>query len=306
MYQGLPSRQPVSRPRAAGWRRQVEAVPYLGPSLALFSAFVFYPIVRSVYLSLYLTDPLGRPRVFVGLGHYADILTSPAFLRSLATSALFVSYTVPTGIAVALVLALLAHQPLRGIRLFQLVFSSPLAISVATGATIFLMLMNPITGILNYFLGVAGLPRVAWLTDPRWALAAVAMASVWMRLGFNFVLLLGGLQNIPAELYEAARVDGAGPWAQTRHVTLPMLSPTLFFAAVVGVIHAFQAFGEVDIMTSGGPAGATNLVVYQIYQEAFQNFQFGAASAQALVLFLVIMVLTYFQFRFGERRVHYQ
>lgn len=284
----------------------LEPVLYLSPSLILLSIFVFYPTLRSIYLSLYLTNPLGKPKLFVGLQHFLSALTSGAFLHSLWVSLLFVLYTVPVGMLIALTLALLANQKLKGVKLFQLIFSSPLSISVATGSTIFLMMYNPMSGIINHFLSLAGIRPVHWLTDPAWALFAVGLVSIWMRLGFNFVLMLSGLQNVPAELYDAARVDGAGSWPVIRHVTLPMLSPTLFFAAVVGVIHGLQIFGEIDILTGGGPAEATNVVVFQIYQEAFQKFEFGAASAQALILFAVILALTFLQFKLGERRVHYQ
>jgi ABC-type sugar transport system permease subunit len=279
---------------------------YLGPSLALLGTFVFYPLLRSIYLSTFLTDLLGRPKLFVGAQNFADALTTPKFLQSLGVTVLFVLYTVPLGILLGFILAMLANRPVRGNKFFQLIFSSPLCISVATGSMIFMMMYNPVSGLFNYMLSVVGMPKVNWLVDPRWALFSVGLVSIWLRLGFNFVLMISGLQNVPQELYEAARVDGANGWSQIRHITLPMLSPTIFFAAVVGVINAFQVFGEVDIMTSGGPAGSTSLIVYRIYQEAFQLFQFGTASAQALLLFLVIMVLTYLQFKLGERRVHYQ
>lgn len=287
------------------WSERVAPLFYLAPSLVLLSLFVFYPTIRSIYLSLYLTNPLGKPKLFVGLEHFVDALTSATFLGAISASFLFVLYTVPAGILLGLLLALLANQPVRGIQIFRLIFSSPLAISVATGATIFLMLFNPISGVLNWALSLVGLPPVTWLTDPAWALFSVGLVSIWMRLGFNFILMLSGLQNVPQELYEAAKVDGATPLKVLRHVTLPMLSPTIFFAAVVGVIHGFQVFGEIDILTSGGPSGATNVVVYQIYQEAFRKFEFGSASAQALILFAIILVLTYFQFKL-ERQVHYQ
>lgn len=293
-------------PRWRQWRNLGEGLLYLAPSLALLSVFVFYPTIRSIYLSLYLTDSLGRPKVFHGLANFTDSLTDPSFLHSLWTSVLFVLYTVPGGILVGLLLALLADRRVRGIRLFQTIFSSTMGVSVATGSLIWAMMYNPISGVLNWFLSLLGLPRVAWLTQTTWALPAVALVSIWIGLGFNFVLMLSGLQNVPQELHEAARVDGAGWWHQTRHVTLPLLSPTLFFAAVVGVIRAFQTFGEVDILTSGGPSQATNLVVYQIYQRAFIDFNFGTASAQALILFAIIVLFTFLQFRIGERRVHYQ
>ncbi|WP_374711850.1 carbohydrate ABC transporter permease [Symbiobacterium terraclitae] len=307
----LPEQAVRPRPRTQApqartrWVERVEPYLYLAPSLALLAIFTFYPIVRSIYLSLFLTDPLGRPRVFVGLAHYANSLTT-SFLQSMGVTLLFVLYTVPVGLLLGLALALLAHQPLRGTRLFQLIFSSPLAVSAAIGSTIWVMLLNPVSGIVNYLLGLLGIGPVHWLTDPRWALPAVGMVSIWLRLGFNFVLMLSALQNVPDELLEAAVVDGAGFWAKTRHITLPMISPTLFFAAVVGVIHAFQVFAEIDIMTAGGPSNATNTVVYRIYQVAFRQYEFGAASAQAILLFIVMVVLTYLQFRLGERRVHYQ
>ncbi|MBY6276632.1 carbohydrate ABC transporter permease [Symbiobacterium thermophilum] len=299
-----------ARPRAPArpgfrWAERLEPYLYLTPSLALLTIFTFYPIVRSIYLSLFLTNPRGEPRVFVGLEHYVNALQS-TFLQSLGVTVLFVLYTVPAGLLLGLVLALLAYQPLKGTRIFQLIFSSPLAISAAIGSTIWVMMLNPVSGMVNYLLSLVGIAPVHWLTDPRWALLAVGMVSIWLRLGFNFVLLLSGLQNVPEELHEAALVDGAGFWAKTWHITLPMLSPTLFFAAVVGVIHAFQVFAEIEIMTAGGPSDATNTVVYRIYQVAFRQYEFGAASAQAMLLFIVMVVLTYLQFRLGERRVHYQ
>ncbi len=308
---GQPARATAARTRVsspkwrARWAERVEPYLYIAPSLALLIIFTFYPIVRSLYLSLFLTNPLGEPRVFVGLEHYANALTT-TFLKSMGVTLLFVLYTVPVGLLLGLALALLAHQPLKGTRFFQLVFSSPLAISAAIGSTIWVMMLNPVSGIVNYLLSLVGLSPVRWLTDPSWALPAVGMVSIWLRLGFNFVLMLSALQNVPEELHEAAMVDGAGFWAKTRHITVPMISPTLFFAAVVGVIHAFQVFAEIDIMTAGGPSDATNTVVYRIYQVAFRQYEFGSASAQAILLFIVMVILTYIQFRLGERRVHYQ
>ena len=276
------------RGRGSGrWKERLEPYLYLAPSLIVLVIFVFYPILRSIYLSLFLTDPLGNPKVFIGFEHYASQL-SGTFLQSLLVTLKFVLYTVPVGLALGFILALLAYQQLKGSRVFQLIFSSPLAVSAATGATIFLMMLNPVSGIVNYVLGLFGIQQINWLTDPKWALWAVGMVSICLRLGFNFVLMLSGLQNVPEELCEAALVDGAGPWARTRHITLPMISPTIFFALVVGVIHAFQVFTEIDMMTSGGPSNSTSVLVFQIYQEAFRKYEFGAASAQAILLFSLL------------------
>lgn len=282
------------------------ALLFLAPALAALATFTFWPLLRSLYLSVFLTNPLGRPRVFVGLDNFIDAFTSPVFLGSLWTTLLFVLLTVPTGVAIALFLAILADRKLRGIRIFQMIFASPLAISVSMGATIFSLLYNPLIGLFNMVLKRFGLQPVGWLTDPKWAIFAVGLCAIWLRVGFNFVTLISGLQNVPKDLQEAAEVDGAGAWHRLRHITLPMLSPTLFFTLVVGVIHALQTFGEVEILTSGGPNRSTNLIVYQIYSTAFQRFEFGTASAQSLILFVLMLFCTWMQFRVGERSVHYQ
>lgn len=145
-----------------------------------------------------------------------------------------------------------------------------------------------------------------WLTDSRWALFSVALTTVWMHIGINFIILLGGLQNVSRELYESADIDGAGYWAKLFRITIPMLSPVLFFVTIIGVIGAFQTFGQIDILTGGGPAGATNIIVYSIYQEAFSYGNFGYASAQAIILFIIILIVTIINFRVGEKKVHYQ
>jgi multiple sugar transport system permease protein/sn-glycerol 3-phosphate transport system permease protein len=144
------------------------------------------------------------------------------------------------------------------------------------------------------------------VTDPKVALISVSLTTTWMHLGFNFIVLLGGLQSLPTELYESASLDGAGRWTQLRCITVPLLSPVLFFVSVVLVIDSFQSFGQVDILTQGGPAGSTNLIVYEIYQNAFVRHQVGYASAQTVILFLIVAALSIVQYRLGERRVHYQ
>jgi sn-glycerol 3-phosphate transport system permease protein len=295
-----------SQPRPRRATEGGTALLFLAPALTCLGLFVFWPLLRSLYLSVFLTDPLGRPKLFVGLANFTEAFASPVFRGSLGTTLLFVLLTVPTGVALALGLALLADRKLKGIRLFQMIFASPLAISVSMGATIFSLLYHPLIGLFNLVLKRLGLPPIGWTTDPAWALFAVGLCAIWLRLGFNFVTILSGLQNVPRDLYEAAQVDGASGWRQHWHVTLPMISPTLFFTVVVGVIHALQTFGEVQILTGGGPSEATNLIVYQIYSTAFERFEFGTASAQSLILFALMLLCTWLQFRVGERRVHYQ
>ena len=315
--------QALPRPVA----RLLGALPFLAPSVVLFGAFVFYPLARSVYLGFYVSNPFGTRQVYVGFDQYREVLTSPAFVSSLLVTGTFTLYTVVPALVIGTFLAVLANQKLPGIAIFRTIFGATMAASVAITAVLWMVLLHPSIGVLNEAVEAAGLSRVnwlgdggwavgehegvlepvvAWFSDPNWALISVAMATAWMNIGLFTIIVLAGLQVIPEELYESARVDGAGRWSLFWHVTLPMLSPTLFFASVVGVIFAFQAFGQVQILTQGGPVDASNVILYSIYQEGFQNFQKGAASVQAIALFVIMLVLTLVQFRLLERRVFYR
>ncbi|WP_138495485.1 carbohydrate ABC transporter permease [Paenibacillus pinistramenti] len=282
------------------------AYAFLAPSLLLFAVFLFYPLVKSVYLSLHSTDPAGRIAGFTGFDNYSDLFTSGLFVSGIKTTALFALLTVPAGILLALILAVLTHNMLRGKRLFQFAFSLPMVISVGSASVIWKFLFHPTLGMLNYLLEQAGMAPVGWLIDPHWALLSISIMTVWMNLGFNYILLSSGMQGIPDEIYESARIDGAGPLRVFYRITMPLLSPTLFFVLVVSTIGAFQSFGQINILTQGGPMNSTSVFVYSIYQESFINFRFGTGSAQAILLFLVIMLLTLIQFKWVERKVHYQ
>ncbi|MFN8475253.1 MAG: sugar ABC transporter permease [Anaerolineae bacterium] len=299
------ARARAARRRARETRNFLLALAFLLPSLIIFTIFVFYPLAKSVYLSTYLTDPLGRPSVFVGLDIYRDLLTDPDFQESIWVSFKLALIIVPSVIALALALAVLANQRVRGIGVFRLLFASTIAVSTAIASNIFLMLYSSQSGTINWLLQLVKLPAVPWLLDPFWAPIAVAIATVWMSLGFTFIVLLAGMQGIPDELYESAALDGASGWPMFRHITFPLLSPTLFFVAVVTTIAVFQAFTQIYIMTKGGPSNSTNTIVFSLYLDAFQRFQFGIASAQAMVLFVIMLILTILQFRVLERRVHY-
>ena len=292
--------------RLRGINRLGFALIFLIPSLVIFGAFVFYPLLKAAYLGFYETDPFGNQGDFVGVDQYRTVLTSESFRHSLWVTFLFALYTVPPGILLGLALALLANQKLPGISIFRIMFSSTVATSVAVASLMWLTLLNPNIGLLNYFLVEAGQPRIDWLNDLDWALPAVSATTVWLNLGLAFIVILAGLQTIPDELYESARVEGASDWSVFWHVTLPLLSPTLFFVSVVGTILAFQSFGQIHILTRGGPLDATTVIVYSIWQDAFQRFDYGVASVQAVALFVLVLGLTVIQFRFLERRVFYQ
>jgi len=239
------------------------------------------------------------------LKQYGIALHSPTYREGLKVTVLYTLYTVPLGILVALGLAVLANARVRGIAFFRTAFAVPIGVSVAASALTFALFFNPSSGVLNYLLRSVGLPPVSWLTQPSSALWAIAILSIWVGLGFNFIVILSGLQSIPEDLYESAKIDGASSFRIFSAITLPLLSPTLFFVLVVSIIGAFQSFTQIDLLTKGGPANSTNVVVYSIYRDAFVNFNSGYASVQAVILFVIILVLTLIQFLFIERRVYY-
>jgi len=295
--------------RGSRWRalrNLLLALGFLSPSLLVFLAFVFIPLLRSFQLSLHATNPIGQMRAFVGFEHYQRMVTTPDFLNSLRVSVTFAFYTVTMTVLGALVLATLGNIRLRGITIFRAAFSSTIAVSGATASLIFFFMYNPGVGMLNYFMDLLRLPRVPWLTSAETALFSVSLVTVWLHLGLNTIIMLAGMQGIPDELYEAALIDGAGFWHSFRHVTLPLLSPTIFFLIVVDTLAAFQTFTQFNILTKGGPIDATNTLVYSIYQEFYFNGNYGYASAQAVVLLFIMLFLTILQFVVLERRVYYQ
>jgi sn-glycerol 3-phosphate transport system permease protein len=272
------------------------------PAFIIFAVFIFFPFFKNFELALYRTHPFIPDRnTYVGFDQFEDVLGSKEFLDSLWTTILFAIMTVPTGIALGLGLAVLAHQKLKGIGIYRTIFSSTVATSVAVASVIFGTLLNPQVGLLQ---GVQ--PAPPFLNNPSWALIAVAVTTIWQNLGLSFILMSAGLQAIPDDLLEAAQVDGAGSWQRFRRVTVPLLSPTIFFAVVVGSIFAFQTFGQIDLLTQGGPLKKTNVLTYFIYNELREQKNPGKAAILALALFAITMLLTLVQMRLLERRVHYQ
>ncbi len=295
------------RPRRQA-RGSAVALAFLVPSLLVFGLFTFWPLLRSVYLSFHGSDIIGRPTLFVGTRQYELLLSSPTFRDVLLNTAGFTVMTVVPSLVLGLLLALLLQQRIAGIGFFRTLLATPFAFSVATASVVFAIFFNPGVGVFNGFLYYFHLPPIGWLTDPSKALASVALASVWLQLGYNVLVLSAGLQAIPDEVYEAARLDGARAPAMTWYITLPLLTPTLFFLLVVTTIVSLQSFGQIHILTRGGPAGATTTLVYSIYVNAFAfgNSNFGYASAQAIVLFAVVLAVTAIQFGILERRVFYR
>ena len=275
------------------------------PALAAFGAFTFYPFFRNFKLMLYETPPVpGLPAHYVGLHQIVPTLTSTQFTQSLLTTLVFVVLVVPLSLILGLVLAVGAHRKLKGIGVYRMIFSSTVVSSVAVASVVFGTLLNPVVGLLPW-LGINPSPPA--LENSTWALPAVAVITIWQFLGLSFIIMSAGLQSVPDELLEAAQIDGAGAWTRFWRMTVPLLSPTIFFALVVSTIYAFQSFGAVDILIGYQNAANlhANVLIYEIVTTLQMENNPGAAAIMATVLFLITLGLTLLQMRFLERRVHY-
>lgn len=281
--------------------RSISPYVYLVPSLLIFGIFLFYPFFKTIYLSLYKTNKMGQARLFVGFGNYKDLLTSPSFYNSLIVTVEFVAIVVIGSMLLGLIGALLCNKAFPGIRIFSTAYALPMAIASSSAAMIFKIMLDPTIGIVNKLLKL----DINWIQDPKYALISVAVLTAWLNSGINFLYFSAGLSNIDESIYERAAVDGANGIQMFFKLTLPGLSPILFYTVVVNIIQAFQSFGQVKILTQGGPGESTNLIVYSIYRDAFFNYRFGSAAAQSVILFLIIMALTLVMFKIEKKGVSY-
>lgn len=292
--------------KAAKARFSLESIcPYLYilPSLLLFSLFVFFPFAKTLFLSLSLTDQAGSAIGFVGLDNFRSVLlgsSSRDFWFSMGVTLRYAAMVVTGSIVLGLICAILANESFRGRGLVRTVFAMPLSISSACIAVIGVFALNPTMGIVNSLLGT----NIKWLRDIHYALPSVAAVTVWMNIGLNFIFLIAALQNVDEALYEAGAIEGANFFQKHWHITLPCVSPTLFFLLIINVINAFQAYAQIRLMTQGGPGKYTRTIIYAIYLEAFQNNRYGMSAAMSVVLFIILFVLTLIQFKM-EKKVTY-
>lgn len=292
--------------RNANWLRFWVPYAFLLPALALYVVFFVYPLLFSFGLSFHQWNLISPHKEFVGWANYASLFGDSVFWIALKNSALYVLYTVPIAMAIGLALALAVESLIRGKRLFRILFFLPVVSSVGIVSIVWSLMYNPDVGAVNALLRTIGIEGPNWLNDPSTALWALAIVGIWKNFGYNMVLYISGLKTIDRGLYEAAAIDGAGSWRQFRHVTVPMLSPVTFFIVVMSVISSFQVFATIQIMTQGGPNNATNVLVFQIYQEAFQFFNIGVATASSTVLLVIVAALTIIQLRLSKTSVHYR
>lgn len=270
------------------------AALFLAPSVAVFVTFFWRPFLNLLNWGTFESRQGGAYFEDVGLTQYREQLTSDDFREGLWHSVQFVLYTVPAGLVLGVLLAVAAHRRLSGIKVFQAIFSSTLASSVAVTSVMFLYLFNPVVGVF----------RVNWLNNPDWAMFAVSLSSIWQNMGLSFIIVLAGLQAVPDEVMEAATLDGYGPTRRLLRVTLPLISPVLLFLLVVLVTFGLQAFAQIDIITKGAPAGATETLVFKI-NRLVRPDTIGIGAVYSVGLFFITLLVTVTQFALLERRVHY-
>lgn len=299
-----PPVRPV-RARTPWWRVQGEvraAYFFIAPALIVLALFFFLPIAAALLLSftdfdIYAIADPGNMRV-VGFDNYAELLRNPLFWQALGNTFYFVLVGGPLSVAVSLGAAMLVN--VKGVRfkgLFRSVYFAPVVTTLVAVAVVWRFLYHQRYGLLNYALGLFGIDPIDWLADPTWAMPAIILLAVWKNFGYNMIIFIAGLQNIPAYLYEAATVDGATRWQQFRHVTLPMLAPTFLFVSIITMIGYFQLFAEPYVMTEGGPLNSTLSIVLYMYREGFKWWDMGYAAAVAFVLFVIILIGTIIQLK---------
>ena len=269
----------------------------LAPALIVFAVFSFYPLWRIIWLGFHEQNRTGTRQRWVGPSQYADVLTGHEFRDGLWITFQFVLLTVPLGVLLGILLAVAANRHLRGIRIFQVIFSSTIASSTAVTAVIFIVLLEPSVGYVSD-------PWIFDLLDPDRAIYAVALTGIWQNLGLTFIITLAGLQAVPDDLLEAARLDGYGPARSFTRVTLPLITPTLLFLSVALTVFGLQAFAQIDVLTGGGPAGSTEVIVYKIFNSQAPT-TLGEGSVMSVGLFVMTAVVAALQFGLLERRVHY-
>ncbi len=269
------------------------AYAYIMPAMIGFLVFTFYPFIKTIYRSLFLTDRMGNSNLFIGIENYTTLFTSPSFYNSLIVTFKYVLIVVLVGVGLGFMTALLCQRSFPGIKIFSAAYSLPMAIASSGMALVFKVMLNRSIGALNLIFG----SDISWLEDPTMALISVSVLTAWLNSGMNFLYLSAGLAAIDSSLYESASIDGANGFQKFRYITLPSLKPIMFFVIVTNVINAFQSFAQIKLLTMGGPGESTNVIVHDIYKNAFENYKYGYASAESIVLFFIVMIFTIILFK---------
>jgi sn-glycerol 3-phosphate transport system permease protein len=282
-------------------------LPYalVAPQIAITIVFFFWPAVQAGWYSLQLQDAFGERTQFVGLANFAALLRDANYLHSFRVTALFSMLVAGSGIAISLLLAAMADRVVRGALAYRTLLIWPYAVASAVAGVLWAFLFAPSVGIVTFALRSIGIPW-DWVLQGDQAMLLVVIAAAWKQISYNFLFFLAGLQSVPRSLVEAAAIDGAGPGRRFWTIVFPLLSPTAFFLLVVNIVYAFfDTFGVIDATTQGGPAGATQILVYKVYYDGVKAADLGGSSAQSVILMAIVIALTVVQFRYIERRVQY-
>lgn len=283
------------------YRDSIWAFILLLPNIICFLIFMTIPLVVSFFLS-FTEWNLMTPIQWVGFANYIELFKDKTFLKSLWNTIYFTVGTVPISIIISLFLAVVLNQRIKGVKVFRSIYFFPTIISLIAIGLVWMWMYNPEFGLLNYFLSLVGIDGPPWLTGINWAMPSIIIVTIWRGLGFNMLLFLAGLQGIPESYYEAADIDGARWFGKFMHITVPLLNHTTFFITVIAIVSSFQAFDLIYLMTFGGPARSTSVLVFYLYQNAFGYFRMGYASAIAYVLFFIVLIFTAIRFWFYRKK----
>ena len=279
----------------------------LAPALGLVVVFVFIPLVQVCYLSFTNWDLLRATKSWIGLKNYEYIFKDPKFLQSIWNTLYFAGVKIPLDLVLSLFIAVMLDRKIKGLRFYRASYFAPVVIPVVAASLIWVWLFDPGLGPFNQILGLFGINPIRWLHDPASSMLSIILFSLWKGLGYDIVIFLAGLQGIPPTYAEAASIDGAGQWKIFFKISLPLLSPVIFFVILMGIINSFKIFTEISVMTpKGGPLYSTGVIVFYIYQQAFENYRIGRAAAASVVLFLMILAITTVQRKLGRKFVDYE
>ncbi|PNR89475.1 glycerol-3-phosphate transporter permease [Petrotoga sp. 9T1HF07.CasAA.8.2] len=283
--------------------------PYLllAPTLIIIALFIYWPAINSFLMSFYKISPFGDKRIFAGLDNYIKLFEDEAYWDALKITFIYIVLSVIIVIILGYLIAQLLDNKVFGVRIYRTLIFVPYVISFTIGGALWTFMLNPVAGHVNYILSRITGESINWLNQVPYALISVIVSSVWKMLPFSIIFYLAGLQSISESIIESSLIDGANVWQRMWKIKFPMLSPITFYLVIMNITHGmFESFGIIDIMTRGGPLGSTTTLIYKLYQDAFFFQKTSLAAAESVILFIIMSIITFLYFRFGEKRVHYQ
>lgn len=290
-------------------KHYIKAILYLLPALLIIFIFCIYPIIKTFDMSFYNKYNYIKDIVFErGLDNYKYLINDSEFYIAIKNTFIYVLFVTPISIILSLMIAIFINSKIKFKNLFRSIYFLPFITSTVAISMVFRWIFHYDYGILNYVLSVLNIDAIKWITDPKWAMTSLIILSIWKSLGYNIIIFLAGLQNIGENYLIASKVDGANFIQRTKHITIPLLSPTLFFVSVITLINSFKVFGEVYALfdKQAGPLNSCLTIVYYVYNKFYNHYQYGIASAAVVILFLIILILNYIQFKIGERKINYE